>query len=128
MSLHDVQDIEAHCRATIKRALGANGGYLSHDQEDELLAYLLSVASRLAERYDRTRSSLSFSSFASKICERRVVDWYRKEFGDNRYGRRPALLSLEGLAASTGRSIAEVIGRASDADIEEVETLVSFAR
>ena len=126
-SIHDVDDIEAHCRATIRRALGRNGGYLTIDQSEELLAYLLTIAFRLKDRYDPTRSTLSFSTFCSQICGKRVVDWYRKELGDSRYGKRVQPLSLEALASSTGRTIAEVIGTTSDSEYEEVITRVSFA-
>lgn len=126
--MHDVDDVEAHCRATIKRTLGKNGGHLDRDQSEDLLASLLCVASRLADRYDRNRSTLSFSTFCARICERRVVDWYRKELGDSRYSKRPTVLSLEGLASSTGRSIADVIGTSSDAEQEEALTRVALAR
>lgn len=125
--IYDVDDIEAHCRATIRRQLGRNGGYLEADQFDELLSYLLTIAFRLKEKYDPSRSSLSFSTFCAQICGKRVIDWYRKELGDSRYGKRPPTLSLEHLAASTGRTIAEVIGTSSEGDLEEVLTRAAFA-
>lgn len=128
VSLHDVDDIEAHCRATIKRALGRNGGYLREQEHTELLDFLLETAMRLADRYDPRKGKLSFSSFCGQICQRRTVDWYRKEFGDSRYGTtRPRLVSLDATAATTGRSIAEVIGTTFDGHLEEVLTRVSFA-
>lgn len=75
----------------------------------------------------RPGEGLAFSTFASKILERRVVDWYRRRFGDSRYGGRPETLSLEALAEGSQRSIAEVIG-GSSSDEEEVLTHVALGR
>lgn len=46
--------------------------------------------------YDRTLG-LSFSTYSRRILSRRVVDWYRAEFGDTRYGPARHDLSLEGV-------------------------------
>lgn len=77
----------------------------------------------------RPGEGLAFSTFASKILERRVVDWYRRRFGDSRYGGRPETLSLEAIAERTQRSIADVIGGfPGDSDEEEVLTHVALGR
>lgn len=126
--LHDVRDTEALCRDLLDRVLRNWGAHLRSEQYEDALTYLIALAWRLSERYDPARSSLAFSTFASKILERRVVDWYRSRFGDSRYGSRPDLLSLEALAASTGRSIADVIGTSTQAEEEDLLTHVSLGR
>jgi len=51
--------------------------------------------------YDPARG-LSFCTYSRRILTRRVVDWYRAEFGDSRYGnqRQKHEISLEALAAA----------------------------
>lgn len=124
--LHDVHDTEALCRDLLDRVLRNWGAYLRAEQYEDALTFLIALAWRLSERYDPTKSNLAFSTFCSRILERRVVDWYRSRFGDARYGTRPDVLSLEGLAASSGRSIADVIGTSSHAEQEDVLTHVAL--
>lgn len=104
------------------------GATLQVDEYEDALSYLMTTAWRLSQRYDRRLSTLSFSTYCSKILERRVVDWYRGRFGDSRYGSRPQALSLEAVAASSGRSIADLIGASPYAEEEEVLTNVSIGR
>ena len=126
--LHDVRDTEALCRDILDRVLRNWGAHLRSEQYEDALTYLIALAWRLSQRYDPTKSSLAFSTFCSKILERRVVDWYRSRFGDTRYSARPELLSLEALASSTGRSVADVVGTSSHAEQEDVLTHVSLGR
>jgi hypothetical protein len=43
------------------------------------------------------KQGLAFSTYSRRILSRRVVDWYRHTFGDNRYGGNPKPLSLDQL-------------------------------
>lgn len=51
---------------------------------------------RPAGSYDPT-VGLAFSTYSRRILSRRVVDWYRATFGDNRYGGNPKPVSLDQL-------------------------------
>lgn len=104
--LHDVRDAEALCRTVLDRVLRGWGAHLRPDDEKDALSYLLERIWVLSQRYDPTRSSLAFSTYASEILERRVVDWYRKRFGDARYSSRPQDLSLDELREHLDREIA----------------------
>lgn len=70
----------------------------------------------------------SFSTYATRILVRRIVDWYRSELGDSRYGQRPHTLSLDAVSEATGVSIAELVGPDMSVDEEEVLTRVSSDR
>ena len=87
VSLHDVRDVEGLCRNVLDRYLRTSGGHLRADHYEEALSHLFEVSVVLASRYDRSRSltQLSFSTYSSRILEKRVTDWYRKKFGDDRY-------------------------------------------
>jgi hypothetical protein len=54
------------------------------------------VEQRPAGAYNPTLG-LAFSTYSRRILARRVVDWYRMVFGDNRYGGTHKPLSLDGL-------------------------------
>lgn len=97
--LHDVHDVEGLCQSILNRVLRSWGARLNREDSEDALAYLIATAWRLSLRYDCTRSQISFSTYASRILERRVVDWYRSSprFADTRYRERPTELSLEAL-------------------------------
>lgn len=54
------------------------------------------VARRPRGAYDPSRG-LSFSTYSRRVLKNRCVDWYRKTFGDSRYGGHLKPLSLDGL-------------------------------
>jgi hypothetical protein len=84
-SLHDVEDVEAHCQSIINRWKAARGAHFQAADEEDLLAHLIAVSWVLSRSYDSTRSTLTFSTFSTQIGEKRIVDWYRKRFRDHRY-------------------------------------------
>lgn len=67
-------------------------------------------------RFDPARG-LSFSTYAYRTLKLRVVDWYRHEFGDSRYGQRPQVLSLDGPAPrgeSSHATLGDFVGETLD--------------
>jgi len=95
--LHDVRDPEALCHSVLKSVIGSNGGHFSAADREDVMQYLRTVIWRLSERYKPGRSRISFSTYASYILRRRMVDWYRKQLVDTRYSTRAPDLSLDEL-------------------------------
>jgi hypothetical protein len=103
-ALHDVDDVEGFCERILGEQLRILGARLRfHDQEDAL-AFLLSVAWRLSVRYDPSVGQ-SFSTYARRQLKLRVVDWLRTKLGRTRWSQsdrgrverpRRELLSLDG--------------------------------
>lgn len=83
LSLHDARDVEALCRAALKRS----GRELSfHEYEDEL-ARLIAECWRLSKRYDRERDRAlekgrvpSFASYAFEILVQRASAGERERY------------------------------------------------
>lgn len=96
LELHDVRDVEGLCRSILDRVLHSWGARLQRDDHEDALSYLIATAWRLSQRYEPGRS-VSFSTYSSRILERRVVDWYRSapKFTDTRYRERPIEISLD---------------------------------
>jgi hypothetical protein len=71
---------------------------------------------------------LSFSTYSRRILSARVVDWYRRTFGDSRYGGRRRELSLNAMALARGEPVEEYLDSLSDGsdETEEVLTRVAF--
>jgi DNA-directed RNA polymerase specialized sigma24 family protein len=88
LALHGVDDLEALCAKALDDQLRAMRAHLRpHDHEDAL-AYLVSEAWLLSERYDPARG-WSFSKFCYQTCRRRTIDWYRKRYQYARRDRPP---------------------------------------
>jgi DNA-directed RNA polymerase specialized sigma24 family protein len=146
LALHDVRDCEALCTHVIQRSR-LN---LSHHDSEDLLAYLISEAWLLSERYEP--GGITFSTWATTTLRVRAYDWLRSrrgrtrwQFHDRVYARpQPVLVSFDELdrmgdidAGSSGDS--EAIGFASlgglvgagssetDRDLHLIRQLVSRA-
>lgn len=125
VSLHDVRDVEATCRSIQERALrGLRAHYLPPDEAEELLADLMAIACQWSLKHDPALG-LSFSTYLNRFLGHRVVDWYRRRFGDARYGTPPERVELEDeLEIELAGSRANLLEEASS--YEEVETRVSL--
>jgi len=79
LELHDVSDVFAFASAIAERS-GLSLGW--HDRED-LVAYLVSEAWILSERYERgdERYRSNFSGFATPLLRLRCTDWLRRKSG-----------------------------------------------
>jgi DNA-directed RNA polymerase specialized sigma24 family protein len=84
LSLYDVADVEAFCAGILRRHLKRIGASLSFHRFEDALAFLVSEAWHLSQRFDE-RAGVEFSGFAARILGQRVTDWYRREFVDQRY-------------------------------------------
>jgi hypothetical protein len=71
---------------------------------------------------------LSFSTYSRRVLSLRVADWYRRTFGDSRYGGRRRELSLNAMATARGEPVEEFLDTLSDGadETEEVLTRVAF--
>lgn len=95
LELHDVRDTESLCRSVLDRVLRTWGARLKPDDYEDALTFLLEHAWKLSGRYEQ-HPTMKFSTYCSRILEKRIVDWYRKRFGDARYRQsRPIVLSLD---------------------------------
>lgn len=98
LPVHDVRDLEAHVRATLDATLDAWRARLDPTQYEDALAYLITAAWILGQRYEPT-STLSFSTFSRRLLPLRLVQWYRDTFGDARYGQNGREVSYDALVA-----------------------------
>jgi DNA-directed RNA polymerase specialized sigma24 family protein len=102
LTLYDIENVEAFCRAVIDDHLAfgvrtANGlsgppTPLSPDDRDDLLQYLIATTWRYSLRYhgkDDGRGKLCFSGYVIGILHRRVVDWKRTRWRSTRYLKDP---------------------------------------
>src|SRR4051794_9571200 len=101
--LRDARDVEAIARSAADDKLRRWGARLDPLAYDDLIAYLVVVAWQLSAQYvsDKDGSSgrgkrPSFADYLHYILRRRVVDWYRRTYGDSRYPRPERPLSLDG--------------------------------
>ncbi len=98
--LHDVRDPEAFCQALLNRVLGANGGHWNAAEREDVLQDMRVLLWRLSLRYDATKTTMTFSTYATWILTRRAgVDAYRTRLVDRRYdkGDRQPDISLDEL-------------------------------
>lgn len=123
LALGDVRDVEGLARRALDDALRSRGAHLKPHLYEDALQELLATAWQLWQRFDPARG-LSFSTYAYRLLRLRVVDWYRSEFGDSRYGERPTVLSLDapiargsGADQTSEHRLEEIVGD-RDADDE----------
>ena len=102
-SLFDIENVESFCRAVINehmkvgvRSHGTLTGpsSLTLTDQDDLLAYLISLTWELSRKFNTTddgRGTNRFSGYALSILHKRIVDWQRSRFGSTRYGPRPVV-------------------------------------
>lgn len=104
LSLHDIANVEAFCRAVIddhvafgvRTANGLSGPTkaLTPEDREDLLQYLVMTTWRYSERYhgkDDGRGKLCFSGYVIGILHRRVVDWKRTRWRSTRYLKDPVI-------------------------------------
>lgn len=107
LALGDVRDVEGLARRALDDALHSRGAHLKPHLYEDALQELLTTTWQLWQRFDPARG-LSFSTYAYRLLKLRVVDWYRSEFGDSRYGERPTVLSLDApMSLREGRQTSE---------------------
>ena len=90
--LHDVDNVSTFAADALRDGLALYGGGATlWDRAvwDDYHAELVEICLLLGLRYDSSKSSLSFSTFAGEILRKRVVDRFRKHLGDTRYRREP---------------------------------------
>jgi Sigma-70 region 2 len=109
LALGDVGDVESLARRALDDWLHSKGAHLRPQLYEDCLQHLLAVAWELWQRFDPGRG-LSFSTYCYRTLKLRIVDWYRHEFGDSRYGERPQVLSLDGPGARSSDSPRETLG------------------
>lgn len=100
--LHDVRDPEALCQSILKGVLGANGGRWTEAEREDVLQDMRLLIWRLSHRYDPTRTTMTFSTYATWILRKRAgVDAYRTRLVDRRYVKEgesePVTISLDEL-------------------------------
>jgi hypothetical protein len=102
--LHDVEDVEKFVSKVLDDPLRARSADLRPHEYEDALSYLLSEAWTLSERWEPSRSSVTFAGFAYRVLRLRVVDWDRAELGRTKWqfsGGRPTIASVPLFSAST---------------------------
>lgn len=84
LALYDVDDVEGYCYRVLERRLRRFQARLTADDREDALAFLISTAWELSKRYDPTIGT--FSGYLSSLLDLRLADWFRRRFGDSRYG------------------------------------------
>ena len=106
--LHDVRNPEALCQSILASVLNGNGGFWSPEDREDIMQELRLLIVRLADRYDQSLTTMSFSTYATWIIRRRAgVDAYRDRLVDKRYHKeRPPDISLDELRERLDGSVA----------------------
>jgi hypothetical protein len=86
ITLHDVDDLEAHLRTDLDVQLKARGGFLTGYEYEDALTYFIGKGWELSLVYDPDRG-WSFSKFLRYKSEYFYTDWLRQRHGDARYGQ-----------------------------------------
>jgi hypothetical protein len=116
IALHDIADVEGLCtRAARVWARNLGRGLSSQDMES-LISFLVWSGYRMADRYDRERSS-SFEAVVRGRLANRCVDWIRENDGRTRWQFRghtyerhvPFQVSLDA-AGDDGGTLADSVG------------------
>lgn len=93
LALHDVQDVEGLAGRVLAERLREWRASLPTSKGEEALAFLIATAWELS--LDHDPAIQAFATRAYRTLRLRLVDWYRKEFGDSRHAPRPVELSLD---------------------------------
>jgi RNA polymerase sigma factor (sigma-70 family) len=93
--LADVDNAENLCRRVLDDWLHAKPAYLNPTEHEDALSYLLGEAWVLSTRFDPSRGTQTFSTYAYRILWKRVPSWYRQRFGDSRYRDPVTLVSFD---------------------------------
>jgi len=96
-SLHSIADVEHFCSRSLSTSLARSNMYLSPEQREEALAYLIAEAWWLAQRYDADRG-ISFSTYCGTYLPGRFKNWLSTQIGRAGSARaRAEVVSLDGL-------------------------------
>jgi DNA-directed RNA polymerase specialized sigma24 family protein len=97
--------LSAHERGGVKRNGGLDrpGMTLTESDREDLLAYLVSTAWQLSQRFDG-RGRLA--GYVVQTLHRRVVDWVRVRFGSTRYPSSKIVATLVPLTSSVEQRLA----------------------
>lgn len=93
LKLHDVDDVEGLAGRVLEERLREWRATLPADKGEDALAFLIETAWELS--LDHDGAIQAFSTRAYRTLRLRLVDWYRREFGDSRHAPRPIELSLD---------------------------------
>lgn len=93
LALHDVADIEGLAGRVLEERLREWRATLPADKGEDALAFLIETAWEISRDHDREIQA--FSTRAYRTLRLRLVDWYRREYGDSRHAPRPIELSLD---------------------------------
>ena len=85
LALKDVQDVEGLSRKILDVQLRRTHAHLSPLDFDDALAFVIATIYELSLRWSPDYG-LTFSTYCWRIGQLRVVDWYRRRFGDSRFG------------------------------------------
>ena len=81
LKLADVDDLESFCRVRINSYLKRHNMKFNKDQFDDLLAYSMATVWELWET--KWNKKGSFSGYASSLFAKRLVDYFREDWGRN---------------------------------------------
>lgn len=84
LTLHNVNDTEALCRRVLDNHLRRTRAHLRPHDYDDAIAYLLTTAWEISQRYDPTRGT-TFSTYAYRLLALRCIDWRRDQEGRTRW-------------------------------------------
>lgn len=105
LTLHDVQDVEAHCGKALHDALRDFRAHLGPDDREDAHAFFIGQAWELSCKYDPERG-WSFSKWVFAHRRYWLVEWYRQRFPGSRIaGERPVVLSLDTDQSRPGRTL-----------------------
>jgi RNA polymerase sigma factor (sigma-70 family) len=93
--IRSVDSVEALARRVTDDWLHASSAYLNPREYEDLLSYIVAAAWVLHQRYDPTKGTQSFSTYAYRILWRRVPSWYRQRWGSTRYHDNPVFEELD---------------------------------
>lgn len=85
LQLHNVTDAENLCHRILNNHLRRTRAHLRPYDHEDAIAYLLTTIWELSERYDPTRTTVSFSTYAYRLLTLRCVDWRRNQEGRTRW-------------------------------------------
>jgi hypothetical protein len=94
VQLHDVKDVEKFASRALDRRLQTMGARLDEHRYEDALTYLIGVAFELSLHYNPELNT-SFSKYLHNTLPNRVIDWYRRTFGDTRAPKPPLPLSYD---------------------------------
>src|SRR5215217_4769156 len=96
VAVHGVNDLEAFVEQAMRRKLAAIGARLDPDQLQDMHAFLVEHAWRLAVSYDPSRGT-QYGTWAYALLQLRVSNWFHHTFGRDGHKREQVSLDDAGL-------------------------------